>query len=515
MESNPASHGEGGSNADFQKGSSNASSEDLEAENISFKKKRRWRVVIYDSDESSDSNIPRKVIAKDRRVISEDDLSVGEESPASPENKAANRKQGRQQKIPEFFDQQSGKAGKVNQHDEDDDDKITTASSSSSSSSSEKNPKSTSKEDGKEEETSLLRKSHGEAIAKGRSVISEDPEKKAANRKRERQRKLQELSDRRSGKAGKVNHHDEGSADDPLIQHDGHSPLPQEEIGVISNEDGDEGGRGGGEEGEGGDEEEEEEEEEEVEERDHVVSNLLKKHVPFVSESDRYAHFQRVVKAFLINAIDDTFLSSLYEKRREKKYAREMLNSLYHFDERFIQPYLESVVSQHFCKEPYKNQLDNYSDICIISHDIERRICQACKLMRDCRFVVTFSGKQYCPRTLKVDDFLKDNTQRFEVGIVCQRRTKVYHELKHYKYKLYQKCCRAIQEQYLQDENGDENLQDEPVKDLVKRVFGKLEEEGWIHTQYSELERCHNEVENFHTFLKNFKENICSFEQYY
>lgn len=71
--------------------------------------------------------------------------------------------------------------------------------------------------------------------------------------------------------------------------------------------------------------------------------------------------------------------------------------------------------------------------------------------------------------------------QRLNVGVVCQKRTQVYHDLKHYKYKLYQECCRAIQKQRLQDENGDENLQDEPVKDLVKRVFRKLEEDGWIH----------------------------------
>lgn len=33
-----------------------------------------------------------------------------------------------------------------------------------------------------------------------------------------------------------------------------------------------------------------------------------------VCHSSPYEHFQRIVKAFLINAIDDTFLSSLYGK---------------------------------------------------------------------------------------------------------------------------------------------------------------------------------------------------------
>nr|XP_032643354.1 coiled-coil domain-containing protein 82-like isoform X1 [Chelonoidis abingdonii] len=39
---------------------------------------------------------------------------------------------------------------------------------------------------------------------------------------------------------------------------------------------------------------------------------LLDYHIPHFSRCDHYVHFQRVVKAFLINTIDDTFLSSLY-----------------------------------------------------------------------------------------------------------------------------------------------------------------------------------------------------------
>lgn len=33
-----------------------------------------------------------------------------------------------------------------------------------------------------------------------------------------------------------------------------------------------------------------------------------------VSRCSPYVHFKRIVKAFLINAIDDTFLNSLYGK---------------------------------------------------------------------------------------------------------------------------------------------------------------------------------------------------------
>ncbi|NWI65438.1 CCD82 protein, partial [Todus mexicanus] len=41
-------------------------------------------------------------------------------------------------------------------------------------------------------------------------------------------------------------------------------------------------------------------------------SELLAYYIPHLSRCDHYVHFKRIVKAFLINAIDDAFLSSLY-----------------------------------------------------------------------------------------------------------------------------------------------------------------------------------------------------------
>ncbi|XP_015681171.1 coiled-coil domain-containing protein 82 [Protobothrops mucrosquamatus] len=416
---------EAGSDADFQKGGNDVSSEDLEEGNISFGKRKRLRAAkLYDSDKSSDSDVPRKVIAKGRSVISEDDLSVDEESPTSPAEKAANKK-------------------------------------------------------------------------------------------RERHIKLQELSFRQSRKSGKVNQCDEGSVDDDLIQHDAHSPLTEEEIGDVSDKDSMKDFISDDDDEEEEEEQEEEElewgnfEEEEHQHQDrkhHGASILLEKHIPFVSEVDHYLHFQRVVNAFLINAIDDTFLSSLYEGKRQKRYAQDMLTSLYYLDHRFIKPRLESLVSGCRWKERYKTRVDSYSDVRIISQCSETRICQACELDRDCKFIVIFSGKQYDPKTLKVDDFLSHDTQRLKVGAVCQQRTQVYHNLKHYKYKLYQKCCSAIKEEYRQDE---------PAKDLVKRVFSQLKEDNWIREEYSVLESYLDEVEEFHKFLKDFKREILSFVQSY
>uniref|UniRef100_A0A670YDA3 Coiled-coil domain containing 82 n=1 Tax=Pseudonaja textilis TaxID=8673 RepID=A0A670YDA3_PSETE len=387
------SNSEAGNDADLQKGWSDASSDDLEQENISLgKRKRPQTEVIHVTDESSDSSVPRKMIAKGRRVISEEDLSVVEESPTFPEEKAANRKQ-------------------------------------------------------------------------------------------ERHLKLQELSSRQTQKSGRVNQRDE-------VQ-------------------------------EGGDGEEEEElkwdnfqqeDYQHLDRKHHVASHLLEKHIPFVFEVDHYLHFQRVVKAFLINATDDKFLSSLYERKRQTKHAQEMLTSLYYFDQRFIQPYLESLVLGCRWKNRYRTRVDSYSKVSIIPQHSTTRICQACELDRDCKFIVIFSGKEYCHKTLKEDDFMPHDTQVF--GIVCQRCTQVYHDLKHYKYKLYQECCSAVKEQHIRDEDGEKNLQDEPVEDLVKRVFSHLEENGWIREKYSKLESYQDEVAEFHKFLNNYKRDL-SFEQYY
>ncbi|KAM4828341.1 coiled-coil domain-containing protein 82 isoform 2-T3 [Thomomys bottae] len=102
------------------------------------------------------------------------------------------------------------------------------------------------------------------------------------------------------------------------------------------------------------------------------------------SFSDHYAHFERVVRALLINALDESFLGTLYDGTRQKSYAKEMLTSLHYLDDRFIQPRLENLVSRSRWKEQYKV---------------------------------------------------------FTVGRICVNRTRIYHKLKHFKFQLYQECC--------------------------------------------------------------------------
>ncbi|CAM4355029.1 unnamed protein product [Lepidochelys olivacea] len=215
---------------------------------------------------------------------------------------------------------------------------------------------------------------------------------------------------------------------------------------------------------------------------------LLEYYIPRFSRCDHYVHFQRVVKAFLINTIDDTFLNSLYDGTRQKRYAQEILTSLHYLDDRFIQPRLENLISRSRWKERYKERVDCYPDVRIVMKTPINRSCQACELHRYCKFDVVLSGKLYNYRTLETDDFMLHDKQVLKVGSVCANRTRVYHNLKHFKYKLYQRCCSVT---------GVEGIQDEPVKDTVDRLFSQLEENGWIQERYDHLEEYMNDADYF------------------
>nr|XP_006128826.1 coiled-coil domain-containing protein 82 [Pelodiscus sinensis]XP_006128827.1 coiled-coil domain-containing protein 82 [Pelodiscus sinensis]XP_006128828.1 coiled-coil domain-containing protein 82 [Pelodiscus sinensis] len=215
---------------------------------------------------------------------------------------------------------------------------------------------------------------------------------------------------------------------------------------------------------------------------------LLKYYIPRFSRCDHYIHFQRVVKAFLINTIDDTFLSSLYDGTRQKRYAKEMLTSLHYLDDRFIQPRLENLVSRSRWKERYKERVNCYPEVHIVMKTPLSKCCQACELHRYCKFDILLSGKLYNNRTLETDDFMSHDKQVLKVGRVCASRTRVYHNLKHFKYKLYQRCCSVTEV---------DGIQDEPVKDTVDRLFSQLEEKGWIQERYDHLEEYINDADYF------------------
>ncbi|NWT11431.1 CCD82 protein, partial [Vireo altiloquus] len=207
-----------------------------------------------------------------------------------------------------------------------------------------------------------------------------------------------------------------------------------------------------------------------------------------VSRCDHYVHFKRIVKAFLINAIDDTFLSSLYDGKRQKKYAQDMLLALHYLDDRFIQPRLENLICRSRWKDRYKERVDCYPDVRISLKNTTNMSCQACEMKRCCKFNVLLSGRLYNSKTLEVDDFMSDDKQVLKVGVVCANRTRVYHNLKHFKYKLYMGCSSVAELA---------SVEDEPVKDTVERHFSHLEESGWIQERYNDLEDYMEDADNF------------------
>ncbi|XP_041879680.1 coiled-coil domain-containing protein 82 isoform X2 [Corvus kubaryi] len=217
-------------------------------------------------------------------------------------------------------------------------------------------------------------------------------------------------------------------------------------------------------------------------------SVLLAQYIPQLSRCDHYVHFKRIVKAFLINAIDDTFLSSLYDGTRQKKYAQDMLLSLHYLDDRFIQPRLENLICRSRWKDRYKERVDCYPDVRISLKDTKNMSCQACEMKRCCKFNVLLSGRLYNSKTLEVDDFMSDDKQVLKVGVVCANRTRVYHNLKHFKYKLYMGCSSVAEL---------DGVEDEPVKDTVERLFSHLEESGWIQKRYNDLEDYMEDADNF------------------
>lgn len=203
---------------------------------------------------------------------------------------------------------------------------------------------------------------------------------------------------------------------------------------------------------------------------------------------DHYTHFERVVKALLINALDESFLGTLYDGTRQKSYAQDMLTSLYYLDNRFVQPRLENLVSRSRWKEKYKERIENYSSVDIQLKNSENCLCQACGLYRHCEYSVHLSGKLYDTRTMETDDFMSHDKQVFTVGRICAERTRIYHKLKHFKFELYQECCSIAKT---------EEVEDEEVKETVERIFHQSENSGWIKEKYDQLQEYLNLADYF------------------
>ncbi|XP_060090893.1 coiled-coil domain-containing protein 82 [Heteronotia binoei] len=331
-----------------------------------------------------------------------------------------------------------------------------------------------------------------EGDSSGEQEQHTSPAEEDSKRKQKRLMKLRELSQRLSTQTRSDSDHCEDAEDDVLLLKDTY-PLFSNSVDIGDSADDDSMKDFIVEDDEEGKElkhEESEDDERQPQEKKHAKSHktLLEHHIPGLVRFSPCVHLKRTVRAFLINSVDCTFLISLYEGERQKRYAQEMLSSLRYLDDRIIQPRLDNLLSRSRWKERYKERVDSYPNVNIIFGNAEQRSCQACELQRYCKLTVVLSGKSYNTRTMEIDDFMSHDKQRLKVGIVCGNRTEVYHRLKHFKYKLYQDCCSVMK----QDE-----FQDEPLKDRVDRVFSQLEEDGWIQKHYADLEGYMNDADFF------------------
>ncbi|KAM8816152.1 coiled-coil domain-containing protein 82 isoform 1-T3 [Rhynchonycteris naso] len=386
---------------DLNKHTEQMPEEDLEEEHIKRGKRTRKSSVMYDSDESDDSDIlVRKVGVKRPRRVVEDECSSAEMEQRQPEKTLAARKQEKLQKLKELSKQRSRRRRNSSRDFED----------------SEKESCLSSDENEEEEE--------------------EEEEEK-------------EEQDYESDEDG----------DDYII-----------DDFVVQDEEGDE--------------------ENKSQQGEKLTTSQLKlvKQNSLYSFSDHYTHFERVVKALLINALDESFLGTLYDGTRQKSYAQDMLTSLHYLDNRFIQPRLESLSSRSRWKEQYKERVENYSNVSIDIRNAENCSCQACGLHRYCRFSVRLSGKLYNTRTMETDDFMSHDEQVFFVGRICAGRTRIYHRLKHFKFKLYQECHSMAKT---------EEVEDEQVKETVERIFNQSKQSGWIKKKYGQLQDYLNQADYF------------------
>lgn len=310
----------------------------------------------------------------------------------------------------------------------------------------------------------------------------ETPEKSVIARKREHHQKLKELSEksrqRQRRNSGRNFEDSEKESCSSTDEDEDEDDYKSDENGndymiddfVVQDEEGDEDNKN--------------------QQGENLTTSQLKlvKQNSIYSFNDHYTHFETVVNALLINAFDESFLETLYAGTRKKSYAKDMLTSLHYLDNRFIQPRLESLVSRSRWKEQYKERVESYSNLSIHPKNPEDCSCQACGLHRHCKYSVHLSGKLYNNKTMETDDFMSHDKQVFIVGRICANRTRIYHKLKHFKFKLYQECCSIARA---------EEGEGEQVKETVGRVFSQSKESGWIRKKYDELEDDLNSADYF------------------
>lgn len=207
---------------------------------------------------------------------------------------------------------------------------------------------------------------------------------------------------------------------------------------------------------------------------------------PAAESYDLSSHLQKVIRALLINIVDNKFLTSLYKGERKKRYAKEMLKSLNCLDDRIIGPRLEKLTTSCRWTKRYKERINSYPDLHVKHVAAEMMACDACELHRWCSYRMVLSGQAYDTKTLEHDNFLQDNKQKLVIGAVCARRTEAYHQLRHYKYFLCQRCAPFIDE-----------TKEGSASEIVDAALSEMEAESFLEKEVPFLEAYLNEADYF------------------
>ncbi|XP_043927155.1 coiled-coil domain-containing protein 82 isoform X3 [Protopterus annectens] len=96
---------------------------------------------------------------------------------------------------------------------------------------------------------------------------------------------------------------------------------------------------------------------------------------------------------------------------RKKRYAQDLLLSLHFFDERFIEPRLTNLKQRSRWTERYQERVEGYPSVKVVMRGVRSSNCQACGMLRPCKFSVILSGQLYNNKTLEDDDFMSHDKQ--------------------------------------------------------------------------------------------------------
>ncbi|KAK1166478.1 coiled-coil domain-containing protein 82-like [Acipenser oxyrinchus oxyrinchus] len=197
------------------------------------------------------------------------------------------------------------------------------------------------------------------------------------------------------------------------------------------------------------------------------------------------AHFHRVVKALITDAVKGNFLAQvLYGRGNKDKSAKEMLASLDYLD-KCVEPQLGALRPGYSWQTQYTNYLDAYSCLDFNEQAAIEMKCQACSKNRMCKYKITLSGSDYDKKTLKQDIFL-DDERVVQVGSLCAEKTRLYHQLRHFKYNLHQDCISVVQNYPANNE----------ADDRIKHILAQLDK-GWIQQQRNHLSDLIENAANF------------------